>query len=84
VIVLTVVLVVLPSPNFQVYEVKVPEPPEAVAVKLAGTPTSVGLGLIDVISTVSPTAGLTVSMTVLADEVAPTVSVAFTLAVNVV
>jgi hypothetical protein len=47
------VLVVLPSPNFQVNVVKVPEPPEAVAVKLTEMPASVGLGVSVVMSTVS-------------------------------
>lgn len=57
----TVVVVLVPSPNFQTYEVNVPEPPLAVAVKLTWIPTSVGFGLA-VMLTVSWPTGLIVSV----------------------
>jgi len=73
-----------PSPNFQRNELNVPEPPLALAVKLTWIPTSVGFGVTDVMVTVRVTDGLIVSVVLFELLVTPSVSVAFTVIVNVV
>ena len=78
----TVVVVDVPSPNFHRYEVKVPEPPVAVAVKLTWIPTSVGFGLAVMLTLRAPT-GLMVSVVLWDALVTPIESVALTFTVKV-
>lgn len=70
-----------PSPNFQTYEVNVPEPPLAVAENDTEIPTSVGFGLA-VMPTTSCGDGLMVSVVDCEAEVTAIESVAFTFTVK--